>query len=63
MYTPDPSVIQARQALKELEATLLAHIRDYENQYGVSVQKADLTHSLLMGHPRRVMSVLLTAIL
>jgi hypothetical protein len=61
MENPKPTVVEARQALKNLEVTLLEAVRQYENDYGTSIQKIDISHSLMMGDPRRVMSVRLTA--
>ena len=61
--TDQPSVTEARQALKQLEADLLARIKEYENRYDISIQKVELTHCLMLGYPRRVMNVLLSAIL
>lgn len=61
MENPKPTVVEARQALKNLEVTLLEAVRQYENDYGTSIQKIDISHSLMMGYPRRVMSVMLTA--
>lgn len=54
------TVTDAKAKAKELEQELAAIIRQYEQDCGVSVDRIDLTHHLMMGYPRRVASVLLT---
>ena len=62
MTTPTdrPTIPDARMALIELESAIQALVAQYEDQYDLSVQNIQLTHRLMMGHPRRVMRILMT---
>lgn len=55
-----PNIPDARMAQVKLESAIQALVAEYEDHYDLSVQDIKLTHRLMMGHPRRVMRVLLT---
>lgn len=48
---------RVQQLRDELQTTLLASIREFEDTTGCHVEKIDLTQSLRFGYPQRVHSL------
>jgi len=54
---PEFDIDRVQQLRNELQDTLLASIREFEEVTGCHVEKIDLTQSLRFGYPQRVHSL------